>query len=897
MADIFDEIAGVVDTGVSTPDAVLAGDIFDEIARSAYAPAAVESDAAALGKAAASGFGGMLGVVDEFMPQFYREGGRGRVAAPHIFGLFEKKDTPVSFKRDFEQLISDTGLIPENVKPASEIGKAAYSGVEAAAGAAPFGPAAMLFSGAMGTLGGYGGEKTAEYMGANPETGRVIGSTALQLTPAGIVKSGLARAAATQTTPFLAEFPGIKRLFSWLGSSGDEAAKAAVGRAVLDAAADPVALEASLKAAAAPADDLARLRTTAEVVQDSGIARLEDVTQSAKLDAPFKAMADQRQALREGRALKGYNPGESLYDTSKTLEKVVKSSAEVLDEAAEIAWSKLPDKAELVADHLNGELLSGLKEATLDGSIPLTGSAQGLLNRFFGQSKTGPMTFEQLQALRRKALEVGRAAKGDMTEGGQITRAVSSLVEDHIRKIIDTNAQVGLISPNDVALWEAARDATKVKKVAFGARAGGTGALEKLGLRGEDLKDAALIKEGLNSPDALNAHMKAAALGGEDVRPMYQQALKAELDGKRPTQWANIIDRRRKQWETVFSPDEMKAIDDVLYDIKSQTAREDLKSVGNSATVARLKGWGDVSKHKGIADLVNNDIVRNIPVIGGALEGARQGWESSDSTIGGVSKALLYGTAGAAIGNLFKSTATRASNTFDDLLIAALKDPRKMAEAIEAARPGQIQEALTKASIGAGKAAAVQGGAAGLNTLFKSIFPQQTSKPEGNEGKPVSTRDTSGENLYREMADMDEAPKAQVAIQEIEKEIDKDPYYSALYEAESGRNPKAKNPESTASGGFQFIKSTAKSIGLDDPFDLGKSFDAVKQFTDSHREVFGEDPALLYSAHYLGETVLRKVLKGLDLTEKEEAQVRYLQEKALPRFMRIYNKKARTTEV
>lgn len=164
----------------------------------------------------------------------------------------------------------------------------------------------------------------------------------------------------------------------------------------------------------------------------------------------------------------------------------------------------------------------------------------------------------------------------------------------------------------------------------------------------------------------------------------------------------------------------------------------------------------------------------------------------------------------------------------------------------------------------------------------KNPYPEPPSDPAGKQG------------LLRQAfkaleSNNDMAPEKR-SIAAVEAEIDQDPYYSALYEAESGRNPKAKNPESTASGGFQFLKGTAKLVGLSDPFDLEESFVKVQELTDDHREKFGDDPELLYSAHYLGATVLNKVINGKPLTRKEQAQVDYLKEKALPRFLRIYNK-------
>ena len=133
---------------------------------------------------------------------------------------------------------------------------------------------------------------------------------------------------------------------------------------------------------------------------------------------------------------------------------------------------------------------------------------------------------------------------------------------------------------------------------------------------------------------------------------------------------------------------------------------------------------------------------------------------------------------------------------------------------------------------------------------------------------------------------MDEPTKKDVKL--VEAEIAKDPYFDTLYQFESNRKPEAANKESSAKGGFQFINSTAKAMGLDDPFDLGKSYEAVKKLDEQSSDLHENDPLLRYSAHYLGETVLRKVLNGEPLTDKQEKQVAYLREVLYPRFKTMY---------
>jgi hypothetical protein len=162
------------------------------------------------------------------------------------------------------------------------------------------------------------------------------------------------------------------------------------------------------------------------------------------------------------------------------------------------------------------------------------------------------------------------------------------------------------------------------------------------------------------------------------------------------------------------------------------------------------------------------------------------------------------------------------------------------------------------------------------------VVSKQTQKPLRNSyNAPSNSANYIASSLFS---------PAKAEFKSIEAEIDKNPYYSALYEAESGRNPKAKNPKSTATGGFQFIKATAKSLGLDDPKDLAKSYEAVQRFTDEHRQRFGDDPGLLYAAHFLGAPLLSKVISNKNLSDEEEQQVSELRTKAMPRFLKIFNR-------
>lgn len=121
-------------------------------------------------------------------------------------------------------------------------------------------------------------------------------------------------------------------------------------------------------------------------------------------------------------------------------------------------------------------------------------------------------------------------------------------------------------------------------------------------------------------------------------------------------------------------------------------------------------------------------------------------------------------------------------------------------------------------------------------------------------------------------------------------QIKADPYLHATALAESGLDPNAKNDKSSASGIFQFTNSTAKALGVKDTFNVADSLQGMQKLRAENEAKFGNDPFLLYSAHYLGMPVLEKALKGEKLDKDEQDHVDYLNSTALPRFKKIYAK-------
>ncbi len=110
-------------------------------------------------------------------------------------------------------------------------------------------------------------------------------------------------------------------------------------------------------------------------------------------------------------------------------------------------------------------------------------------------------------------------------------------------------------------------------------------------------------------------------------------------------------------------------------------------------------------------------------------------------------------------------------------------------------------------------------------------------------------------------------------------------YFEKLARVESGNNPLAKNPKSSAKGRFQFINSTAQQYGITAEFGTPEytkqEEEAVKKFTQDNynalRDRLGRDPSHgeLYLAHQQGTEGAFKILsqpdqKAIDVLGRDE---------------------------
>jgi hypothetical protein len=142
----------------------------------------------------------------------------------------------------------------------------------------------------------------------------------------------------------------------------------------------------------------------------------------------------------------------------------------------------------------------------------------------------------------------------------------------------------------------------------------------------------------------------------------------------------------------------------------------------------------------------------------------------------------------------------------------------------------------------------IQGVASGIGDKLKSAVSKITPDVEklyyGPKGKREDFAGLSGTAKMDVAQTIDEA----AAVYGVDPKA-----LRALAQIESGMNPNAKNPDpnSTASGLFQFTKGTAKDYGINNAFDPRESAFAAARMLRENVDKYG-DYTLAASAHNLG---------------------------------------------
>ena len=103
--------------------------------------------------------------------------------------------------------------------------------------------------------------------------------------------------------------------------------------------------------------------------------------------------------------------------------------------------------------------------------------------------------------------------------------------------------------------------------------------------------------------------------------------------------------------------------------------------------------------------------------------------------------------------------------------------------------------------------------------------------------------------------------------------------FTSLASRESGFNPDAKNPGSSAGGLFQFLDSTWKQYGQGkNKFDPEANADAAARMLRDNMDRFGGDARLALAAHHVGPGLAEMALKNAQVGDKNVSTQKWLRD-------------------
>lgn len=721
MASPFDDIFAEADAELAAPIVGPSSTSpFDDIFQEADAELGSMSDIAGIRNAAVKGLSSAVSFAGEFAPAIEKKS----VFAPRLFGLskylgFEQPEiSPAESGRVLSSLARERGYLDE-AKPRSELGQLTADVVEQGLSAAPFGPGAIFGSAVTSGPGAYTGRKLGG------DTGATIGAVVSPFAIAGA--KSLARAGAKYLGPTASKLPGVP---SGLGKYTTEQA---VGETLRKAVTKPDDVITALKTGGV--DEFA---TASEKAQSGGLALLED-TMRARGAEPLTELSGLRAESRLSKL--GQVEDLTTYERSKEIEGALSASAKEVKKVEDALWTSIPKKTPVSVGYKIKEIADDVDQITLQGSIPLSGSATGLLNRL-EKAEDGVMTVEQLQSLRSDALRIGRDTARGGSEAERVTNRIAGKIADRLVEAVDDSASIGVLPEETANVWSAARAATKGKYEVFAPETGIASKATKSALKGLDQKDAEALREGMKSPDLLAAQVKAAALGGQDLTPIYQDAFKAELSDLPQWKWPEYLSKNQRQLEIAFetNPEGLKNILTAGIDAAAEQAKNKLSKsafAGQSATFSRTSASDFIDTGKGLAAIPA--YVSGGANLGLAGAGAGYGYSQGETLPEKLILGAIGGGAGLIGGKALGSSIQRASEAYDQALVNALRNPKEAARLMESAAPGAFGRNL-EAALREARAPAAQKGVSSLlgSETRESIpfLPSQTFEEEDMSKTP-----------------------------------------------------------------------------------------------------------------------------------------------------------------
>lgn len=672
---------------------------------------------------------------------------------------------------------------------------------------------------------------------------------------------------------------------------------------------------------AKPLSPLEALQTTAERTGNVGAAQMEKTLAATGNNAAlYDALDKQRTAAREGiintgsdvTAVNKEGLGDTLINTAENVQGKMQKNSSAF-------WSDVPREEVIPISAMQENLLSLAKNR--QAGLEINSKVKDLVSQVVAR-EDGALTSGALQDIRSDALSLMRDK--DLT--GFEKKLLTNLTDN-----IDSSMATGL-SEQSYQTWKAARQSTAAEKEIFGRGTVGNY------LTSDNAKTSNVLSKVFKGDTQATTELKAAIGESPEV---LEKVKRGVLDMIPRDANGNLTTAKMKSFlaaneggiKSLFGESFHSNLKKIYDDLKSQGSVKDLAflaSKGNSvtaqkATVAgalqeaiteslvpgvggRFSGIIDAIKQgagikdaKAVEDLLFKasldprfaEQLSKSPTnkrIFNALESLNNAKNSAGKTgsLMGAKELSREQDNRSPMAKLLDKVLAKAQPTQEKEIISKVGEPMNKATK-ELSRLGLMSLAqLSPVALDSAQQpldAALQQVTLGRD--FASDITEFGTPQQGAETMPKS------EDIQLDVLPTNKTKR----VKAVEQLIDSDPIDATIYEIESARNPKAKNPESSASGGFQLLKKTASTLGVKDVFDLADNYKGYLKLKEENQNVLSnlgldpQDPEALYSLHYLGSPVFRKVALKKPLTETEQSQVNYLKKTVLPRFRKLYTQK------
>lgn len=614
----------------------------------------------------------------------------------------------------------------------------------------------------------------------------------------------------------------------------------------------------------APADDLGKMMTTAEVTGNAGIGQLEKTIAGSGDEAnQYLTHATARNSLRE-QILNELSPVAAVNKEGLGTE-LIQTAGEVSEQMAQNAddlWKKVPRELPINVSEGQQEISRILESQ--QGGLPPSGPVKTLLNQFLSRAddvaaSDAELTSGALQDIRSDALRLLREKPLSNIE----TRALTAL-----EKTIDKSGEAGFASfgGDDYERWLAARAATAERAQTFGhGTAGGT-------LTRKTTRPANALSNVLKGDTRSIDELKAAIGNDPDVLEKVQRGvldmIPRDVQGNlTPDKMKRFINGNEGAIVALYGDDGHAAMSRIFDDLQSQAnVRKNAfkASEGNSVT----------SQKKTVAGVIDDAITGSLtPGMGGGImskliDAVKQGAGIRDAQ--GVRQLLFKAVMDPDFAADLAATPSRQRilTAMERLQQTGAKSLTNAARAtvLEGSRQQQPAQspadgnqrthprALRSTAAAQPLAPASAAGSSGLLNL---------ASPQGAQVAPIPRSSNS------------QAPASQELLQRSSQNAPNnksqtDQVWNALLDSiknvESSGNSNAvsyKDGKIVAQGPYQFTEATAKDYGLDDPFNEPKARAAALKKVKSDFAHFG-DMSLAIAAYNSGRKRIDDLLKSVD---------------------------------